>query len=376
VFCSWLLAPALGLLGNAGQTRDILREAAAAYQSGDVASAIRLYREFLTEHPGAAEIRSNLGAALVANGQFPQAIEEYQKALGDVPSNTRVRTNLALAYYKVGRLPEAIEDLEVLHELQPLEVKPALLLADCQIQTGQPAKAVQILTPLHEEYPEDRAVIYLLGMALLKAGRLDQAQLMLDKILREGESAEAAFLMGQSEYLRQNIVPAATHLARAVELDPKLFGAHSLYGQVLRSLGKLDEANLQFGEELKINPYDYIANVETAMQFKDAKSGEALRYINRALQVRPRDPGALLQRASLYTMQGRAEDARKELEQLLRDYPDFAEAHAALATVYYKLNRKADGDNERAAAQRVTDEAQKRLEESLKRERAPKSPGN
>jgi len=85
------------------------------------------------------------------------------------------------------------------------------------------------------------------------------------------------------------------------------------------------------------------------------------------LRVRPADAGALYQRASIHSVQGLTEKARQELEALIRDSPDFAEAHAALATVYYRLKRKEDGDRERDAARRVQQEAERRLEEQRKR---------
>jgi tetratricopeptide (TPR) repeat protein len=247
-----------------------------------------------------------------------------------------------------------VQDLAAIHESRPLDLKPALLLADCLLQIGQPAKAAELLEPLQQEYPDDRAVTYMLGMALLKQDRAQEAQALLDRILRDGASAEAEYLLGQSEYLRQNILAAAEHLARAVKLKPDLPGVHSLYGQVLRSLAKLDEATEQFGEELKVNPYDFVANTETAMLLKQTRQlDDALTHLARALQVRPGDPGALYQRASIHAMQRHTEQACAELEQLVRDHPDFAEAHAALATVYYRLKRNADGDRERDAARRT-----------------------
>jgi len=360
-----LLAPPIG--GQA-VAQDLLRDAAAAYESGDVSAAIRLYREFLKDHPDAAEIRSNLGAALVRDGKFDEAIAEYQAALKTIPNNRRVRMNLALAYYKLGRLPEAIQELKVLHEAQPLDAKPALLLADCLMQAGQAADAADLLAPLHEEYSDDHAITYLLGMALLKAKRGEQAQVVLDKLLGQGESAEAEFLLGQTEYLRQNHVAAAAHLSRAVELNPKLPGAHSLYGEALRLIGKLDDATEQFRQELSVNPYDFVANTQEAMLLK--RSGDydqALIHVGRALQVRPRDPGALYERASILMLQGKHEQARQELEPLIRNYPDFYEAHFALAAVYYRLHRKEDGDRERAEARRVQQAADKRLEENRNR---------
>ena len=242
-----------------------LREANAAYQSGDLATAIRLYRAFLKDYPDAAEIRSNLGAALARDGQFAAAIAEYNLALRKVPNNAQVRMNLALAYYKLGRLPEALPHLDLLHKRQPLELKPALLLGDCLLETNQAHKAVEVLTPLAEEYPDDRAVIYTLGMALLKDNRTQEAQALLDRILRNGQSAESEFLLGQGELLRNDLVAAAGHLKRAVELNPKMPWAHSLWGQALKAAGKPELATEQFREELKVNPYDFTANTEIAM---------------------------------------------------------------------------------------------------------------
>jgi tetratricopeptide (TPR) repeat protein len=345
-----------GALVCPAQSGDPLRDAAAAYKSGDMPTAIRLYREFLAGHPEAAEIRSNLGAALVRDGKFAEAIDEYLAALKLLPRNTQVRLNLALAYYKVGRLSEAAEDLQLLHESQPVELQPALLLADCDLQMGQPAKAVALLAPLLDEYPDDASVIYMLGMALLKDGKNDKAQLILDKILHNNDSAESAYLLGQSEFIRQDVIAAATHLARAVQLNPNLPGVHSLYGQVLRGLSKMDEAGEQFRAELAVNPYDFVANTEITLQLKqEGKFDDALMHVGRALQVRPNDPGALYQRASVHIAQAKLDEACSELEHLVKAFPDFAEAHAALATVYYRLKRPADGDRERAAAEHAQD---------------------
>ena len=62
---------------------------------------------------------------------------------------------------------------------------------------------------------------------------------------------------------------------------------------------------MQFKEELKVNPYDFTANTEIAVLAKqDGKMDEALAHILLALQVRPNDPGALYERASIHPRNG------------------------------------------------------------------------
>ena len=354
--------------GQPAAPRDALRDAAAAHDAGDIPAAVKLYREFLREHPDAAQIRSNLGAALARNGQFEEAIAEYSRALRQLPGNPRVIKNLALAYYKLGRLPEAIEHLIVLIRLQPGEREPALLLADCYLLAGQPLKAADVLAPFEEEFPDDKAVVYLYGMALLRADRTREAQALLDRILRDGESAEAEFLLGQTEHQAQNNLVSAEHLERSIKLNPALPGVHSLYGLVLHSIAKLDAEPEQYRQELKINPFDFTANVQLAAYSKDEGNlDQALTYAERALQVRPGDPGALFQLASIHQLQGKAEVARGELEQLVKAYPDFTEAHVALAMAYYRLKQKDKGDLETALIQRLRQEEVERLEKTRQR---------
>ena len=52
--------------------------------------------------------------------------------------------------------------------------------------------------------------------------------------------------------------------------------------------------------------------------------------------------------ASLMVARGDTEAALPKLEALVKEAPTFVEAHVSLATVYYRLKRKADGDREKA----------------------------
>ena len=341
--------------------QEILKQAFAAHQSGDITTAIRLYREFLKDHPDVAEIRSNLGAVLARDGQYTAAITEYREALKKFPTNPGIRLNLALAYYKLGRLPEATVELQTVRKAQPENLQPVYLLGDCWLQMGETRKVVDLLSDLDRRYPQDMAITYMLGSALLRGNRNSEAQRLLDRILSKGESAESALLLGFSLYQLHDNQAAAVQLARAIQLNPNLPTVHALYAQALKETGDTEGSAEQFRLELKQNPYDYVANIETSLLLKqEGKLDEALACIQRALQIRPKDPGALYQQASVELLKGRFEVAGTQLEALVKDYPEFTEAHVSLATVYYRLKRKEDGDRERATVRRLQEEDQKR----------------
>ncbi len=360
--------------GRAGDPPEVLvQKAQEAHRAGDMTTAIRLYREFLKDHPEVAEIRSNLGAALARDGQFDLAITEYREALKKLV-NPGIRLNLALAYYKLGRLPQAVQEFETVRQSQPEALQPVYLLGDCWLQMGQSQKVIDLLTPLQQKYPDDKAIAYMLGTALLSLHRTGLAQMVLDRVLREGESAETALLLGASEFEAHDNKAALAHFRRAIELNPKLPSAHGFYARVLKEMGDTDGAAEQYREELQLNPYDYVSNLDTALLLKEeGKLDQALEHVERALRVRPGDAGALYQVAAIHVLQARNEQARVELEALIEDYPQFTEAHVSLATTYYRLKRKEDGDRERGIVRQLQEEDQKRLEESQKQK--PAGPG-
>jgi predicted Zn-dependent protease len=91
---------------------------------------------------------------------------------------------------------------------------------------------------------------------------------------------------------------------------------------------------------------------------QDQRYDEARSSLDRALRVRPGDPGVRYQLATLDLAVGNLEQACAKLEALIKETPHFVEAHVSLATVYYRLKRKADGDRERAIVLKLNAESQ------------------
>jgi tetratricopeptide (TPR) repeat protein len=346
-------------LAQSADSDQALERALALHQAGDIDGAIRAYREYLKVHPGAFEIRSNLGAALARVGRYQEAITEYRQALDKNPANNGIRLNLALAYYKSGQLKPAADELILVRAADGANRQVLLLLADCYLRLGQDQKVIDLLTPAQARGEDDLAVDYLLGSALIRDKRPELGQILIDKILRNGDSAEARLLLGTAKMLSRDYPAALKDLEKAIELNPRLPDVFSYYGAALLGAADPDGAAAAFKKELASNPNDFNSNLQLGILAKqDEKYEDALKYFHRAIEVRPGDLAARYQIATVHFAQDKTEEARTELEGIVKESPQFVEAHVTLGTIYYRLKRKEDGDRERATVQKLNADRQ------------------
>jgi tetratricopeptide (TPR) repeat protein len=286
---------AVTLAGQALPAQCALDRALQLHRSGDYPGAAREYQACLASGQDRPDIRSNLGAVLVQLGRYEDAIGQYQAALKVAAPEIaqRLRFNLALAYYKSFQIPEAAAELETLHRAEPADLKLALLLADCRLRTGEFQSAIDILTPFEAAHSGDPALDYVLGMALLRSGRVADGQSRVDRILRQGDSAEGRFLLGTAMFTAGNYPGAVSEFAKAAAINPDVPALQSYYGQALLFTGDADGAIAAFRKELAANPNDFDANFQLASILSHrGNSAEARPLLERAARLRPASPEA------------------------------------------------------------------------------------
>jgi tetratricopeptide (TPR) repeat protein len=348
----------------------VVQAALKAQQDGKLDEAAAGYTRFLEADPRNVEVLGNLGVVYAGLGRYEEAIATYRRALAISDLNAPVRMNLALAYYKAGRCVEALPEFALVLAGSPGLYNATVLSADCHLQLGSPAKAIALLTPLATGGADDGALNYVLGMALLQDRRANEAAVYLDRILKQGDSAEARLLMGMAQRAGADYTGARDEFAKAVALNPQLPMAHSLYGQALLSTGDREGARTAFTKELALNPNDFESNLYLGVILKEEQRyAEARARFEKALSVRPVDPGAQYQMATLLLATGDNLPALAALERLVAENPRFTEAHVSLATAYYRLKRRADGDRHKAIAEKLTAEAQARQPGAQRQER-------
>lgn len=337
----------------------LFQQALELHQAGDVIGAIAAYQASLNLNPDNPGAHSNLGAAYVRLGRYDEAIKEYRTAVEGDPKNATFLFNLGLAYYKSAQIPSAAETFAAVLQAQRDHLNARLLLGDCYLQMGRFQDTIDQLALWQDSYGDNAAYAYILGSALIETDRLDQGQVLIDRIFAKGDSAEARLLMA-TVHLRRTDNPAAlAELQKAAALNPKLPLVHSLMGRALLRTGDQEGAARAFITELGNNPNDFQANLEIGdLRKREQKFDEAEPYIRRALRMRPQDPTARFSLAGLHVSRGETEQARGVLETIVSDSPTFTEAYVLLATVYYRLQRREDGDRMRAVIEKLNAEAQ------------------
>jgi tetratricopeptide (TPR) repeat protein len=349
----------LTITAHAQSPQELVQDAQQKQRAGDLEGATSEYKQFLQIHPEATVIHSNLGAALAGLGRFEEAISEYKIALKQSPTLVQARLNLALCYYKMGRIDDAAGELEKVHIEDPGNRQAALLLGDCYMRMGREGDVIRILEPEEKKYPDDPAIAYLLGTALIRQKRVEEGQVLVDRILRNGDSAEARMMLGTAKMGASDFAGARDEFAKAVALNPNLPEVHVLYAKALMLTGDSDLSQKEFMTELRVDPYNFDANLQLgAMAKQDQNYEQAKKHFARAEETRPGDPGVRYQLALLDVDEGEPEKARQILEGLVKESPHFLEAHVTLALVYYRLKRPEDSKREREIVQKLTDEVQ------------------
>src|SRR3954464_10650500 len=197
----------------------LFARAVALHRSGDTLGAIESYEAVLEKDPTRFQARSNLGAAYAQLGRYGEAIANYQKVLEQKPDQTSVRFNLALAFYKSSRIPEAAAELERGSAADASNLRAVLLLADCRAQLGQDAAVIALLAPREADFKDDRLYDYLLGNALIRRNEILRGQALIERLFRDGDTAQVRVLMGVAHLQRGDDRAAVPDLERAVALD-------------------------------------------------------------------------------------------------------------------------------------------------------------
>jgi tetratricopeptide (TPR) repeat protein len=336
----------------------LYEQAGKALDAGHTAQAIKLYDELLQQVPDSIEARTNLGAALAQEGRYDEAVQQYRLVLAHDAQNEMALLNLALAFYKQGDFSKAHDEFEALHIAHPVNQQAFYLLADCDLRLGKFHDAIALVEPAYDVHPDDPALEYILGTALIQDGQTQKGAAVIDRIMSKGDSPIAIMLMGAAQFAAGDYKTAAATIQKALTANPDIPGGWTLYGRALLRSSENDKAKDAFQRALKADPNDFDACLHLGGELRhDGDLMNAEPYLKHAAILRPDSATAQFQVSALAASTGHLDEARSGFEKLIKQWPDFVEAHLQLATVYARLHQTQDSERERRIVVELNDKA-------------------
>ena len=94
-------------------------------------------------------------------------------------------------------------------------------------------------------------------MALVRSGKVDEGQQLVDRLVRDGDSPESQYLVGSAAFMAGDYPRAVERFAAALAGNPKLPSLRSYYGRALLFTGDADGAEKALRDALADDPNDY-----------------------------------------------------------------------------------------------------------------------
>lgn len=242
-------------------------------------------------------------------GQYEKAEIEYLKVLQVAPANPTAISRLGLIYYEQGRLPQALLFLKRAAEMVPDDSYVRLKLCMAELSVRQVKDARQDAERvLQKQHGQEDALSVLADTTFTPKEVQDTTQ-EIEKLRQQDKDRPGYHLaLGALQMRRGNLTNGLIEFRKALELDPKSAAAHTAIGAIYWMSNDLAGAD----QELK-----------TAADLSPQRSARRLKYADFKLKT------------------GSVEDAKKILEDITRNAPDYLPAWNYLAQVAF-AQRKFD----------------------------------
>ena len=298
---------------------NLMKEAGALSSENKVDDAIATVRQALAHDPEIVEGHMLLGNFYKKLKRPQDAIAAYRDALALDNEHQNALFSLALAYKDEGRLDEARVGFERARELDPRNGKVLWQLADLWMRKGDFARVEAIIADGLERKVDEPRLLLKLGESRIETKRFDEAERALVAALEKKPGLALAHFDLGLVYEGKGQFEKAIHAYEAELLaNPRAYRAAFNAAKLLEKSGRTREAVLHFRKVVEIEPTFGTGQLYLAKALLDAGDlGGAEQWARAGLTNKPEPrlvPLGHYVLADVYERQGRAADARREVE--------------------------------------------------------------
>ncbi len=318
-----------------------LAKATGYHRNGQVAEAIRIYRQIVRREPKNAIAYNLLGIACFQHGQLNQAAASLQKALALKPDLGGAHYNLGIILQALHRYDDAVGHYQQCLAVNPDDAEALNKLATVFNALNRFDDAAECYRRSITHNPSNVEAHMNLGTALRLVGRPEEAITHYERAIALGPSrADGHMHLGETLQMIGRYRQAARCFEVALSLRPDYSEAHMNLGNALQALEQHEAAIRCYEQALVIKP-DYAkahCNLGIALQALD-QFDEAIECYRRALALEPNYANALTNLGNSMQALKQYDEAIRHYERALACAPNFVTARINLANTLHMLNR-------------------------------------
>jgi tetratricopeptide (TPR) repeat protein len=312
----------------------LLKDARAEENTGNYASAERLYRQALAIAPESLESLKRLGVLEQTELKFDDSIQLFEQVLASDPSFPQVNFFLGTSYFGKGDFTRATESFE--RELKALNPHPRThyCLALALQSSGRLEEAISQLNQSVTDNPKDSDALYELAR-IYKNASLRSIEML--KAL-DPDSFQLRALMGEVYADQERYSEAIEEYQAALLKRPEAPGMHFVIGVAYWAQRQMEPAEKAFKDAYKENPNDPMTNLylgDIAVRYQ--RFSDALPFLVVAQQAQPNMPQVHVLLGQCYQSQKELQKAKDEFLAAIHADPGAAQPHYLLAKVYREL---------------------------------------
>lgn len=312
-------------------------------RANKAAEAEELALETLKRSPQATTVYDVLVQLYIRTNRIGDAEKTLRRKVDAQPANSFARQQLALHYLRAGKSAESKTVLDELLARQADFPRALIEVGDFYRDTGNVPEAMRLydqasqVSGLQEEASKRKASVF------LSQGKNQEAAALYQKVSASSPKDREANINKAILRIETDIAGAIKDMRGLLQTMPDNPLLRYSLGRALLLTGDVGQASFEFREAVRRQRFYVAPRLALAeISLEGGQYGEALQHSNDVLGFEPNNTTARLFRSAGLTGVGNLVEARKELNRLIREFPEYRDAQIQLALLLIAEKKPAE----------------------------------